>query len=222
MSTSSSVTTAAAPSLATLAKSTAIALAVAGLILFTIVLPAEYGIDPLGTGERLGLTVMASPPISVADLPPAEGAPMVPTVKGPIGEYPAGFKFDVFEIELAPYEYVEYKYQMETGAAMVYSWTATGGLRHDMHAERRSTREGPTEQSFDTADRRLGNGSYAAPFAGVHGWYWENPGGETIKVRLTTAGFYTGAVEIRSDRTRHPHALQGPDALPRAAAASSP
>ena len=31
------------------------ALLVAGLVLVTVVLPAEYGVDPLGTGKRLGL-----------------------------------------------------------------------------------------------------------------------------------------------------------------------
>ena len=111
---------------------------------------------------------------------------------------------------------------MEAGAQMVFSWAATGGLRHDLHAERKNASEGPSEQSFDTRDRRHGNGAYAAPFAGAHGWYWENPGGEAIKVRLTTAGFYTGAIEIRSDRTRHPHSPQAPDVLPMAPAASTP
>src|SRR5687767_9112543 len=41
------------PSARTLVKASAVALAVAGLLLVTIVFPAEYGIDPLGTGEAL-------------------------------------------------------------------------------------------------------------------------------------------------------------------------
>ena len=45
-----------APSKKAIAKATGIALAVALLILFTAVLPAEYGIDPLKTGAKLGLT----------------------------------------------------------------------------------------------------------------------------------------------------------------------
>ena len=48
--------TAVAPSVRMLARTTAIALTVAGAILVTVVLPAEYGVDPLGTGRRLGLT----------------------------------------------------------------------------------------------------------------------------------------------------------------------
>ena len=42
-----------APSKKAIAKATAIALIVAVVILFTAVLPAEYGIDPLGTGKTL-------------------------------------------------------------------------------------------------------------------------------------------------------------------------
>src|SRR6185436_20594344 len=35
------------------------ALLVAGLILVIAVLPAEYGVDPLGVGRKLGLTAMS-------------------------------------------------------------------------------------------------------------------------------------------------------------------
>lgn len=41
-----------------LLRSTLIALAVALLLLFTVVLPAEYGIDPTGVGRVIGLTRM--------------------------------------------------------------------------------------------------------------------------------------------------------------------
>ena len=45
------------PSTRKLLKSTALAAAVAGVILLTTVLPAEYGIDPTGVGKVLGLDV---------------------------------------------------------------------------------------------------------------------------------------------------------------------
>ena len=37
------------------------ALLAAGLILVMFVLPAEFGVDPLGTGARLGLVPLGSP-----------------------------------------------------------------------------------------------------------------------------------------------------------------
>ena len=42
------------PSKSALAKATGIALLAALLLLFTVVLPAEYGFDPLRTGAALG------------------------------------------------------------------------------------------------------------------------------------------------------------------------
>ena len=46
------------PSSGQLLRSTAIALVVAAVLLVTVVLPAEYGIDPTGAGRILGLTEM--------------------------------------------------------------------------------------------------------------------------------------------------------------------
>lgn len=46
------------PSARQLVRSTVVALAVAGAILMTVVLPAEYGVDPTGIGRVLGLTQM--------------------------------------------------------------------------------------------------------------------------------------------------------------------
>lgn len=206
--------TAVAPSVRMLARTTAIALTVAGAILVTVVLPAEYGVDPLGTGRRLGLTEIASPRVTPVEPPSSADGALVPTQNGPLGIYPAAFKVDVFEVTLAPYEYVEYKYRLEKDATMLYSWSATAAVKQDFHGER-SAGAGDTaaEQSFDKDDRRQASGSLTAPFAGIHGWYWENPGADTITIKLTSAGYYTSAVEIRSDRTRRTRTLRNIDTL---------
>jgi hypothetical protein len=199
------------PSLAMLARTTAIALAVAGVLLVIAVLPAEYAVDPTGIGRRLGLTEIASPTVTVVDdMKSHAGAALVPTQAGPIGQYPAEFKFDVVEITLQPYEYVEYKYRLERGATMLYAWSASAAVIQDFHGERAvgASAEGPLEVSFDKSNRRQATGSFAAPFAGIHGWYWENPGSDVVTIRLTSSGYYSAAVEIRSDRSRHPHTLR--------------
>ena len=46
----------------TIVLATLVALVVAALVLFAAVLPAEYGIDPLGTGEAFGLLGLAQVP----------------------------------------------------------------------------------------------------------------------------------------------------------------
>ena len=48
-----------APSLAKILLATVVAFIVASIILVVAVLPAEYGIDPLGTGKALGLMDLA-------------------------------------------------------------------------------------------------------------------------------------------------------------------
>lgn len=69
------------PSTCQLFRSTAIAALVAALLLVTAVLPAEYGIDPLGVGRVLGLTPMGEIKValaaeaSVADAKPADVTP---------------------------------------------------------------------------------------------------------------------------------------------------
>ena len=97
------VQTAPTPTLRQLTRTTAIAFAVAVVILITIVLPAEYAIYPIGTCRLLGLTDIASPPVTIAaDARPA-GAALKPIAKGPVGEYPAEYTFDVFEVTLQTY-----------------------------------------------------------------------------------------------------------------------
>jgi hypothetical protein len=218
--TSDDVPTAAPPSMQRLAKTTAVALAVAGVLLVTTVLPAEYAIDPLGTGRWLGLTDIASPPINEAAAMRPAGTALKPVVKGPIGEYPGAFNLDVYEITLDPYEYVEYKYHLEQGATMMFAWKASAALIQDFHGEREGGRTdgAAAEESYDKQGRREADGTLTAPFTGLHGWYWENPGGTPITIRLTSSGFYGSAVEIRSDRSRHPKRLKTIDALAPAAA----
>ena len=54
------------PSARALFRSTVIALAVAVTLLLTVILPAEYGIDPTGAGRVLGLTRMGEIKVRLA------------------------------------------------------------------------------------------------------------------------------------------------------------
>ena len=196
------------PSMRRLAVTTVVAILVAAAILVTIVLPAEYGIDPLRTGAALGLTPLAGPVATATqndDLPGNVSAPAVQQ-EGPVGHYATAYKIDQTQFVLGPYEYVEYKYRLEQDATMLYSWAADGGVVHDFHGER----EGgwvTASESFDKKARREDHGTFTAPFSGIHGWFWENPGGGTVTVRLSSAGFYDSAIELRFDKTRHPRTL---------------
>jgi hypothetical protein len=165
---------------------TAGAAVAAAIILVVAVLPAEYGIDPLGTGRLLGLT----------DLAGASSAAITPQ--------DAAYKTSTATFELGPYEFVEFKYRLEQGATMIYSWSATGPVIYDFHSEPDGAPAGYAE-SFDKARMSAAHGSYQAPFPGIHGWLWENPGTKVVTITLTTAGFYTTAQEFRdNDNSFHP------------------
>ena len=210
---------AAAPSLGKLVKTTAIAIAVAAILLVALVLPAEYGIDPLGTGRKLGLTAIASPPAATEPIETQENpeaALMIPVTRGPVGEYPRPFKTDVYEVVLAAKEGIEYKYHLEKGAAMFYGWTADAPVIYDFHGERSGlvSDGGPSSESYDKGTRARASGSFSAPFGGIHGWYWENSGTAPVTVRLTTSGFYNSAIVIHPNGTRKLRDLQPLGATP--------
>ena len=169
----------------TIALASVAALLVATLLLFTVVLPAEYGYDPLGTGSALGLLGLAQ----------------VPAVALEDDEY----RVDTAEIVVGPYQWVEYTYRLEEGASMLFSWQATGPLDYNLHSAPDGAPPGYAE-SFDAQVNDRAHGSYTAPFTGIHGWYWENPAEDEVVITLHSAGFYSEAHEAR-DRVDGYHAL---------------
>ena len=159
-------------SIKTLGLAAVASVMIAGLVFVGAVLPAEYGVDPLGTGEILGLLALAQ----------------VVAVTAEDGEY----RTDTLELRLAPSEWVEYTYRLQEGGAMVYTWQATSPVEYNFHSAPDGAPPGYAE-SFDSATSEIANGSYVAPFTGIHGWYWENPGSEELTITLSTAGFYRDA-----------------------------
>jgi len=182
------------PSRARILTATAAALVAASVILAVAILPAEYGLDPLGTGRALGLTALSG---TVADDTPAR-----PAVQTPGGAPtsavlpPAALQQDTFEVELRPFEGVEYKYRMEQGASLVYSWTATATVGYEFHGEP----DGAPAKYFDSygkGEAAEAHGGFTAAKPGVHGWFWENTTAARVKVTLRTAGFYSASTEYR-------------------------
>ena len=69
---------------------------------------------------------------------------------------------------------MEYKYRLDEDESMVYSWTATGFVRSEMHSEVDGAPAG-TAEFFEIREEAVSrHGTYTAPFPGIHGWYWLN------------------------------------------------
>jgi hypothetical protein len=201
-----------APSKLAIAKATGIALIVALVILFTAVLPAEYGIDPLKTGAALHLTDLAKAtavkPEAKPEAKPATGARPVAAPAGIFTAQPASYKVDSEDLTLLPGDGVEIKYHMQKGAGMIYAWKATGLVAYEFHGE---PDQKPNKDYFESyeLDDKVGKdhsfGSFIAPTTGIHGWFWENKGKKQVDIHLTTAGFYDSAKMYAGDK---------PDELP--------
>jgi hypothetical protein len=217
----------AAPSTRAILTATVIALFVAVIILVLFVLPAEYGIDPVGTGRALGLTDLAkaSPapaaPASAPETPaPAAAETAVimpvlrasptgdaPTVTGAFIPQPGHFQMDSREIVLAPGEGMEIKYNMKKGAGLVYSWTASVALPFEFHGEpdvkpagKQGTDYYESYELDDKAGKSERSGTFIAPSTGIHGWFWENKTAGKVTLKLVAAGYFDWISQNRHDK----------------------
>lgn len=152
----------------------AAALAAVALVLF--VLPAEYGQDPTGLGEALGLTRLA------------QTAPVGRPVFDPEAE---GNRQDNVEIVIPAGGGLEYKLHVVKGDHIEYSWSSGDTeLYFDFHGEPDGDETGYFESYAEGTAAGLA-GSLNAPFDGRHGWYWENMTDKPVTVSLLTFGTYS-------------------------------
>jgi hypothetical protein len=174
-----------------------VAVLLALVILFTAVLPAEYGIDPAGLGKKMGLTVLAEQSIQTAKNCPETGQAQVDdkatenplTAAAPQADV-ASERNDTVTIVIPPKKGLEYKFYMKRDYALDYSWTTDGKpIYFDFHGESKGAKNGYFK-SYATATDSKASGSLMAPFEGIHGWFWENISDKPITIQLNTKGVY--------------------------------
>jgi len=158
----------------------------AGLILVMFVLPAEYAVDPLGIGARTGLLDLGLVGQQVEAL--SGSAATTGATATIVVPQDRAFKQETVEFKVGPREGMEYKYRLDKGEALLYSWKTTGPVNYEFHAEPDSGPRGYA-QSYEKSQASEASGTLTAPFSGIHGWYWENVGDQEITVTLTSAGY---------------------------------
>jgi hypothetical protein len=176
---------------------TGAALLIAGLILVVAVLPAEYGVDPLGIGRRLGLMAIGEVQKTLAafEATRAAGTGGVPT----IAPQEHAYQHETVQFTIGPRDAIEYKYRLDIGEALLYSWTATGPVNYELHAEPDGAPAGYAESYEKRNAMATASGTLTAPFSGIHGWYWENSRDVAVTVTLSAAGFYNMSYEFRKN-----------------------
>jgi len=175
----------------TLLKATLIALAAAGIVLVVAVLPAEYGIDPLGAGRALGLDqLFAAGEEAAAN--EAKPSGLVTTENKPVHPQLNQYRVDTREFKIPPMTGMEFKYDLDKGATMLYEWKSSFFVDFDFHTEPEGAPQG-TSDSFEKGTAAQSRGGYTAPYDGIHGWYWENKTDREITLTLTASGFFQSA-----------------------------
>ena len=140
-------------------------------VFVVFVLPAEFGRDPTGLGKLMGIDGISAYSVGVLSLEEES------------------IKTDEIVFTLEPFESIEYKYSLAAGQSLIFSWDADAEVIFDFHSEEEGT--DPEEAvSFEVGKGLTRRGTYVAPFNGIHGWFWENRGTQSLEVRLSTTGFY--------------------------------
>ena len=203
------------PSTGKLLKSTGVAAAIAAGLLVTIVMPAEYGVDPTRVGSVFGLTEMGRIKVQLAAEAEAEKAAeagaVAPapaldstTITRPtdatapatmalgaapvVGATQAGMRSDRTVLTLEPDQGAEIKLVMQEGAKVRYSWSSSGGrVNYDTHADR----PGTSYHGYDKGSEQRVEDTLTAVFTGSHGWFWRNRTGAPVTITLITEGAYS-------------------------------
>ena len=154
-------------------KALFIACGLALVLLITVILPAEYNIDPTGIGDKLGVTVFN----------PEQNEISAVTKNGDVS-----INNHQIEVVVPAGRGVEYKFQMPQFAKMTYEWeTDQGELYFDLHGEPEGDTTGYFESYAITTSTNM-KGSYTTPFTGSHGWYWKNKNEFPVTVYLVVEG----------------------------------
>jgi hypothetical protein len=183
------------PTSAQLLKSTVIAIVVAFMILIVMVLPAEYGSDPTGVGNILGLKEMGEIKMSLLDESHKESSQQNTTSSIEIDHTEEvmvnnTINKDVVEITIEPGQAIEIKLEMNSGSLVQYEWKTTkGGLNYNLHGDGYKG----SQQFISYKKGRMvpsDSGELKAEFDGYHGWFWRNRENFLVTVSLQTSGDY--------------------------------
>lgn len=199
------------PSIGKLIKSTILAVLIAAVILITVVLPAEYGIDPTGIGNMLGLVTMGEIKVSLAQEAASEKslqkkqksppdnklqAAVQPVAEDTSLEPEGDTRSDQMTITLKQNEGKEIKLTMQKGAKVSYVWwTDKGRANFDAHADSKALEI--SYHNYEKGSKERGEGVLEAAFDGNHGWFWRNRTSETMTVTLQVNGEYSNIKEMK-------------------------
>lgn len=188
-------TTESLPTLRQLGKATGAALAAAALILTVAVLPAEYGIDPLGAGGMLGIAKLNGGAKQAPEVARPQALGTTGAAAGPAGaavaRTAAALRSDEMSVTLQPGEGAEVKALMRKGEHFVFSWATDGApVKADMHGEPEHAKANEFSTYWKEPEQKGAQGTFTAGFDGIHGWFWRNKGAQPVTIKVKVSGFH--------------------------------
>ena len=192
-----------------LLKSLIVALIIGAVVLLTAVLPAEYGLDPLGTGKIFGFSKLYQgdkqidnkkiysslnfKKIEMEKLGSPASTPKPIEADNLPPEVQYRKRADTIEVLVPAEKGIEYKFKSLKYGSTKYEWATDKGIVYiDFHGEVKQ--ESPPEnvfyESYTLAYSNNMAGTLTAPFEGKHGWYFRNETNEDIVVTIRLNGQY--------------------------------
>lgn len=177
-------------------------------ILVVFILPAEFGKDITGLGTKFGVTNM-SPAETETETEAASYNSLLANVvdnsnnPGKIESpehimFGSPIKFMETVVILEANNHAEFKFDLQTGNQVNYSWSVEGGnlVYSDLHGHN----PGPTDAEeddelinyLDSQEDTSLSGQFIAPFTGDHGWYFLNLENKEVRINIQASGHWDG------------------------------
>lgn len=198
------------PSGKRIARSVAVAIVVAAVLLVVAVLPAEYGIDLTGLGRALGLTDLSTAPTRTFEVKdvlagnegvreievPAFNEPVPLPNPGVHQSEDRPIQTRTVTITLPPEGETEIKTVLRESKVVLYHWeTDRGAIYCDLHGHDPAAGSDFFVRYREDQEGSNVTGSLVAPFAGEHGWFWLNYNDFPVVITLTVTGFFDDIVD---------------------------
>lgn len=195
--------------------STGVASIVALIVLVTFIWPAEYGRDPTGIGDVLGITGMSTAPTETIQIVdniggnetirevriPAFGDPVPLPNPNVAQDEPTPPATRTIELELGVDGQTEIKTVLREGKMIVFDWKVDDGVVYsDFHGHNPEFgQDFFVRYKEDQRGAPRGSGSLVAPFEGEHGWYWVNLEDHPVTITLTVTGYFDDMIDYSAN-----------------------
>lgn len=189
-----------------LLKSLIFAFIIGAIVLVTAVFPAEYGMDPLGTGKLFGFNKLYQGESTEAIDAESSGIELrkltlerlgspketktPEAVNNPVTDTQFQIREDIITVVVPAKKGIEYKiYGLKYGNVK-YDWVTDKSIVYtDFHGEIINDKSGFYESYLHAYSNNMA-GTVTLPFEGKHGWYYRNETNEDITITLRLKGEY--------------------------------